>query len=90
MALNFLKRVTGVSGGCSKYVFGLNLMKYNLHQIDQFHCIKTKMGKCVQGSPNIKNGKKGDIVTFRRPPPKHLLSEKERKSRQMRFRDKTA
>ena len=50
-----------------------------------------------KGKPRYKKTvKKGDIVPFRRtPPPKrvkrgHLLSEKERKSRQMRFRDKTA
>ena len=49
------------------------------------------------GKPrNKKNGKKGDIAPFRRPPPPkwvkrgHLLSEKERKSRQMRFCDKRA
>ena len=46
MVLNFLKHVTGVSGGRSKYVFGFNLMKYKLHKIEQFHCIRTKMGKC--------------------------------------------
>ena len=42
-----------------------------------------------------KNGKKADNVRFGQTPPKrvksgHLLSEKARKSRQMRFRDKTA
>ena len=46
---------------------------------------------------NKKNGKKGDMVPIQRPPspPKqvkrgHLLSKKARKSRQMRFRNKTA
>ena len=47
----------------------------------------------AKGSPAIK---KGDIVPFGRPPSHkrvkrgHLLSEKVCKSRQMRFRDKTA
>ena len=49
-----------------------------------------------KGSPDIKKTvKKVTLSPFGDPPPKrvkrgHLLSEKERKSRQMRFLDKTA